>query len=956
FAPASVLVNANAVLTFTLTNPNPAVALSAVSFSDTYPPNLVNANPAVPAVSNTCGGSLTASPGGTSVSLTGGSIAAAGSCTISVPVASAIAGTYTTTSGNIADTAAGSGNTANATLDVTAPQPSSSVLKQIGTSPAGPWLDFVAVAPGTPLYYRFTIENTGDVALDPFAVSDPTLAAAGIDPASCAWQTSNVPSALPSLPVASATIDPTATCVVGPVSATLGAHENTATAQGTFGGGTFPSTPSTADYIGAVPGFSLVKQIATSPLGPWSSAIGVAAGTDVFYRFTLVNTGGLDLSGIDVTDAMVDLSSCTFTDPLVVGDATTCTVGPVVAAGSTGTLLVNTATGHGTNGGTVDTQPSSASYTISSANADLAITNTDGVTSVTAGTATTYTVTVSNNGPDDVTNATVVDAAPAGVTFGAWSCAVTNPGSGGSVVTGCGFASGSGNVNTTATLQAGASVTYTIAADVAGSASGSLTTTATVAAPSGVFDAVSSNDSASDTDTVTILPPPVTNDLAVTIDDGVASLAAGAGTTYTITVTNNGVATITGGVLTDAVVPGLVKTAVACAAVPGQCAAPPTIADLDDGAFALPALAPGATYAIAVTAEVTATSGVIANTATIAMPSGITDDVPADNSATDIDAIVPPSPSVADVSVSVDDGVTGVTQGAPVTYTIVVQNSGPQDVVGVSVTDTFPLVLTGVSWTCAGIAGGLCPEQPGNGDIGATVNLPVGSIVVFTASATLSPVATGALANTATATVPPTVTDSNLANNSATDVDTITLATVQADLAMNVTANSGTASPGGSITYTLTIVNNGPSGVADAAVTDVAPPGIVFGNWTCSVANAGSGGGVTTGCGAPSGSGNVNATVTLQPGATVAYAIAATVSAGASGSIVDAARVDVPSGTTDSAPLNNASTATISVQAPPPPPTQIAQPIPTLSEWALVALSLLMLAAAALSMRRSARR
>jgi len=62
FAPASVQVNANSVLTFTLTNPNPAVALSAVSFSDNLPANLFNANPAVPAVVNTCGGSLTASP------------------------------------------------------------------------------------------------------------------------------------------------------------------------------------------------------------------------------------------------------------------------------------------------------------------------------------------------------------------------------------------------------------------------------------------------------------------------------------------------------------------------------------------------------------------------------------------------------------------------------------------------------------------------------------------------------------------------------------------------------------------------------------------------------------------------------------------------------------------------------------------------------------------------------
>src|SRR5437764_1364013 len=68
-----------------------------------------------------------------------------------------------------------------------------------------------------------------------------------------------------------------------------------------------------------------------------------------------------------------------------------------------------------------------------SGSADLAITKTDGVASVTAGGSTTYTVTVINTGPSDVTNATVTDTAPASVTFGAWTCVVSNPGSGGSV-------------------------------------------------------------------------------------------------------------------------------------------------------------------------------------------------------------------------------------------------------------------------------------------------------------------------------------------------------------------------------------------------------------------------------------------------------------------------------------------------------------------------------------------
>ena len=112
-------------------------------------------------------------------------------------------------------------------------------------------------------------------------------------------------------------------------------------------------------------------------------------------------------------------------------------------------------------GGTTDPTPGNNSATDTDTVtpvADLAITKTDGVSSVNAGGTTTYTITVTNNGPSQVSGATVVDTAPAGLTIGAWTCAVTNAGSGGSVTTACGAASGSGNINTTYTDKSGARV------------------------------------------------------------------------------------------------------------------------------------------------------------------------------------------------------------------------------------------------------------------------------------------------------------------------------------------------------------------------------------------------------------------------------------------------------------------------------------------------------------------
>ena len=341
---------------------------------------MVNANPLVPAVTNTCGGAVTATPGGNALNLSGGSIAPGSSCAITVPVTSALAGTYVNVTGAVSAAVGGSGNTASATLVVNASNPAINLAKRISTSATGPWMLFLAVPPGTPLYYQFTAENIGDVPFNPFSVSDPTLAGTGADPTNCVWQTTNAPTTLPALPVASATIDPTATCVTGPITAALGPVTNTATAHGTFAGLPHNSSAASANYIGAVPGFSLVKQIAPTATGPWASAIGTAAGANVFYKFTVINTGGLDLNTIGVTDPTENTASCAFTNSLVIGQATVCVIGPVITAGANGSTTPNTAIAQGTNGSTIFTPPSTASYTIAATTADLSVTKDDGAT------------------------------------------------------------------------------------------------------------------------------------------------------------------------------------------------------------------------------------------------------------------------------------------------------------------------------------------------------------------------------------------------------------------------------------------------------------------------------------------------------------------------------------------------------------------------------------------------
>ena len=88
------------------------------------------------------------------------------------------------------------------------------------------------------------------------------------------------------------------------------------------------------------------------------------------------------------------------------------------------------------------------------------------------------------------------------------------------------------------------SFTLTVAIDAA--STGSLSNTATVSPPTGVSDPNATNNSATDTDTLT---PQA--DLSITKSDGTPSAVPGTNTTYTITVTNNGPSTVTGAVVSD---------------------------------------------------------------------------------------------------------------------------------------------------------------------------------------------------------------------------------------------------------------------------------------------------------------------------------------------------------------------------------------------------------------------
>ena len=100
--------------------------------------------------------------------------------------------------------------------------------------------------------------------------------------------------------------------------------------------------------------------------------------------------------------------------------------------------------------------------------------------------------------------------------------------------------------------------------------------------------------------------------------------------------------------------------------------------------------------------------------------------------------------------------------------------------------------------------------------------------MTYTLTATVSAGATGTLVNTRRSWAP--CSDPDLANNTATDTDTLT---PEADLSVTKTDGQTAAVPGQAVTYTIVVSNAGPSSVTGATVTDTLSASLVNATWTC---------------------------------------------------------------------------------------------------------------------------
>jgi uncharacterized repeat protein (TIGR01451 family) len=371
-----------------------------------------------------------------------------------------------------------------------------------------------------------------------------------------------------------------------------------------------------------------------------------APGADISYTLGLSNSGPSPAPSTSLMDnlppgtAFVSLTqesgpAFTCATPTVGGPGgVTCTLASFASGAAATFTLVVTAAGSGpvtniatVSSGALDPNPSNNSAsatTVVGSSADLAVTKT-AAASVAAGANISYSIGLSNSGPNAAATTAFADTLPAGTTFvsfaqnsgPAFTCTIPAAGAAGTVT--C----------NTASLASGASASFTLVVQ-ASVASAGTTITNTVSAGSATLDPNPANNSASTSTTVGTAA-----DLAVT-KTGPASVAAGTNISYALGIANNGPGAATTTSLTDALPAGTTFVSFAQTSGPGFVCTAPAVGATGTVTCNIATLASGAAAAFTLTVRAGSTAS-ISNTASAT--SATADPTPGNNSATAVASV-----------------------------------------------------------------------------------------------------------------------------------------------------------------------------------------------------------------------------------------------------------------------------------------------------------------------------
>jgi uncharacterized repeat protein (TIGR01451 family) len=283
---------------------------------------------------------------------------------------------------------------------------------------------------------------------------------------------------------------------------------------------------------------------------------------------------------------------------------------------------------------------------------------------VIAGTDLTYTIDVTNHGPNDATNLVLTDTLPSGVVLGS----ITGPNAGSCNRVASTLTCKPGN------LADGANLTYTITVHIpsAGVGISSITNAATIAADQ--LDPNPADNTASATTTVVLQA-----DLSITKSASPNPVAAGTSLTYKITIHNAGPSDANGVTVTDALPAGVTFSSGPCTGV--------SVLVCNQGTLVSGA-SKTLTIKIAIPADYLSsrdeTTAQIANSAKVA--SGVTDPNPVNNTASVKTNVI----AVADLDLTMTALPNPVHEGNIVTYTMSFTNTGPSDAAQGFILDYIP--------------------------------------------------------------------------------------------------------------------------------------------------------------------------------------------------------------------------------------------------------------------------
>jgi len=557
------------------------------------------------------------------------------------------------------------------------------------------------------------------------------------------------------------------------------------------------------------------------------------------------------------------------------------------------------------------------------ATTDLAITKSVAPANPTLGQNVVFTVTVTNNGPTAATGVAVTDDLPAGLTY------VSDDGGGA-------YSSGTG-IWTVGSVAVSASATLHITATVA--TSDKVCNTAQITAVTPLDPTPANNQS-----TACVMAPR-SSDLAVSMTVSSPTVLVGGTVTYTITVKNNG---------TDpAYAIDLQEAFPAFPALnPASFTASQGSYNPATGLWNLANLGSGFSAALAINVTAPNTAGALTDQATAT--AGTSDPNNANNTASATTTVLSPATVTATKTVA---GTFRV--GQNVTYTVTLSNSAAYDQqnnAGPEFTDALPASLTLVSATAtSGTA-----STSGN-----TANwdgvVPAGGSVTITITATINAGTAGTtISNQASVSFDADGNGVNEASNLSDDPavggasdPTSFLVLSPATVSGTMTA-SGSFAQGTNVTYTVVLTNSNTNPIVRAAqgdnpgpeFIDVLPPQLAL-------VSASATSGVAT---ATIATNTVTWDGSIPAGGSVTITIIATVKPGTGGQTIsnqgtinfdaDGNGTNESSALTDDPGVTGAANPTVFVAL------DITQ-VPTLGEFGLIALCLLLAGAAMLRLRRN---